>query len=65
MLRAVQKLAIEKNINCQISLEEKMACGLGVCLGCAVKTANSSNNSPEYMHVCKNGPVFTAKEVEF
>lgn len=37
MLKAVQKYAIENNINCQISLEEKMGCGLGVCLGCAVK----------------------------
>ena len=64
MLKAVQKLAIEKDIPCQISLEEKMACGLGVCLGCAVKTAKSSKEAPEYWHVCKAGPVFNAKDVE-
>jgi len=64
MLKAVQKLAIEKNIPCQISLEEKMACGIGVCLGCAVKTAKSSKEAPEYWHVCKAGPVFNAKDVE-
>lgn len=64
MLKAVQKLAIEKNIPCQISLEEKMACGLGVCLGCAVKTAKSPKEAPEYWHVCKAGPVFQAKDVE-
>lgn len=64
MLKAVQKLAIEKNIPCQISLEEKMACGLGVCLGCAVKTAKSPTNAPEYWHVCKAGPVFNARDVE-
>ncbi len=64
MLKAVQKLAIEKNIPCQISLEEKMGCGLGVCLGCAVKTAKSSKDAPEYWHVCKAGPVFQAKDVE-
>ena len=64
MLKAVQKLAIEKNIPCQISLEEKMACGLGVCLGCAVKKAGTSDENPEYMHVCKAGPVFDAQEVE-
>ena len=64
MLKAVQKLAIEKNIPCQISLEEKMGCGLGVCLGCAVKTAKSSSDNPEYLHVCKAGPVFSATEVE-
>lgn len=64
MLRAVRELAIEKDIPCQISLEEKMACGLGVCLGCAVKTASSPKDAPEYWHVCKGGPVFQAKEVE-
>ncbi len=64
MLKAVQKLAIEKNIPCQISLEEKMACGLGACLGCAVKTVKSTKEVPEYWHVCKAGPVFNAKDVE-
>lgn len=64
MLKAVRELAIEKDIPCQISLEEKMACGLGVCLGCAVKTAKSPKDAPEYWHVCKAGPVFQAKEVE-
>lgn len=64
MLKAVQKLAIERDIPCQISLEEKMGCGLGVCLGCAVKTSKSSKEVPEYLHVCKAGPVFNAKDVE-
>lgn len=64
MLKAVQALSIEKNIPCQISLEEKMACGLGVCLGCAVKTAKSPADAPQYWHVCKAGPVFNASDVE-
>lgn len=64
MLKAVQKLADEKDVPCQISLEEKMACGLGVCLGCAVKTTKSSKEVPEYLHVCKAGPVFNSKDVE-
>lgn len=65
MLRAVRVLAIKKDIPCQVSLEERMGCGLGVCLGCAVKTAKSTKENPEYWHVCKGGPVFQAKEVEF
>lgn len=65
MLRAVKKYADENNINCQVSLEEKMGCGLGVCLGCAVKTAKSSKEAPEYFHVCKGGPVFNSKDVDF
>lgn len=64
MLRAAKKLAEERNIPCQLSLEEKMGCGLGVCLGCAVKTANSPVDNPQYIHVCKAGPVFDSKLVE-
>lgn len=64
MLKAVKELSIEENIPCQISLEERMACGLGVCLGCAVKTADSPKDNPRYVHVCKAGPVFDAKFVE-
>ncbi len=62
MLKAVQQFAIEKNIPCQLSLEERMACGLGVCLGCAVKLAGTEEL--QYKHVCKDGPVFWASEVE-
>lgn len=58
LLKAVQELAKEKNIPCQISLEEKMGCGLGVCLGCAVEVAAGG-----YEHVCKQGPVFDSKKV--
>ncbi len=65
MLRAVKNYAVENNINCQVSLEEKMACGLGVCLGCAVKTTASPKEAPEYFHVCKAGPVFNCNDVEF
>jgi dihydroorotate dehydrogenase electron transfer subunit len=62
MLRAVREFAIQNNICCQISLEEKMGCGLGACLGCAVKVI--SGQEPRFGHVCKEGPVFEAKDVE-
>jgi len=64
MLKAVKQLAQEQNIPCQLSLEEKMACGLGVCLGCAVKMVSDNAEIPTYKHVCKDGPVFWANEVE-
>lgn len=64
MLKAVRELSINSNIPCQISLEERMGCGIGVCLGCAVKTAESTEENPQYLHVCKNGPVFDAEKVE-
>lgn len=63
MLKAIRNYAIENNIPCQISLEERMGCGIGACLGCAVKIVSGENIL--YKHVCKDGPVFNAKEVEF
>ena len=61
MLKAVKELAKEKNIPCQISLEERMGCGIGACVGCAVKVIR--NGEEKYEYVCKNGPVFNAKDV--
>lgn len=61
MLRAVAQLAKENNIRCEISLEERMACGIGACLGCAVELNGEDGT---YMgHVCKDGPVFAAERV--
>ena len=57
MLIAVGKLAKHYKIPCRVSLEEYMACGIGTCLGCAVKTRSG------YKMVCKDGPVFDAKEI--
>ncbi len=62
MLKAVQKLAKETGIPCQISLEERMGCGIGVCLGCAVKV--NAGEDIIYTHVCKAGPVFDSNVVE-
>lgn len=62
MLKAVREFAIEANIPCQISLEERMGCGIGACLGCAVKVKDGEGF--RYAHVCKEGPVFNAIDVE-
>ncbi len=62
MLKAVRSYAIENNIPCQISLEERMGCGIGACLGCAVKVRTGEDT--KYGHVCKDGPVFNASDVE-
>ena len=61
MLRAVANFAKENGIRCEISLEERMACGIGACLGCAVELNGEEGT---YMgHVCKDGPVFAAERV--
>ena len=63
MLEAVARVCAEFGKPCQISLEERMACGIGACLVCAVKVRK---NGEEIMqHVCRNGPVFNAEEVVF
>lgn len=63
MLRKVKEFAESKNIYCQISLEQRMACGIGACMGCSVK-AKTPEDSPWYARVCKDGPVFQCNKVE-
>ena len=58
MLKAVAEIAERKHIPCQVSLEERMACGVGACLGCPVKIRTGG-----YKMVCSDGPVFDAKEI--
>ena len=64
MLRALKEYAAKEDIECWISMEERMACGIGACLGCAVELYDE--NGETYMgHVCKDGPVFPAERVVF
>ena len=66
MLRAIKEYAAEKGIKCYISLEEKMACGIGACLGCICKTKEKGHHTNvNNTRICKDGPVFDAKEVVF
>lgn len=65
MLRAVKQYAIEQGILAYLSLEERMACGVGACLGCVCKTAGVDPHSHVHnARVCTDGPVFEAREVE-
>ena len=64
MIRALRSLLREHPIPCQVSLEERMACGLGACLGCAVAIRGPGGNR-EYRRVCHDGPVFDLREVVF
>lgn len=62
MLKAVAEVCSRNQTYCEVSLEERMACGVGACLGCACRIKNQ-NGEEEFLHVCKNGPVFKAEEV--
>ncbi len=59
MLKAVTEISAQFKIDCQLSLDEWMACGIGACKGCAVKTKSG------YKMVCKDGPVFNSKEIRW
>jgi dihydroorotate dehydrogenase electron transfer subunit len=61
MIACVGGIASRFGIPCQVSLEATMACGLGACLGCAVKPAG---NEESYLHVCKDGPVFDIDAID-
>lgn len=66
MLRAIKEYAVKNNIECYVSMEEKMACGIGACLACVCKTKEVDEHSNvNNKRICKDGPVFLAEEVEF
>lgn len=65
MLRALKEYAQEKGIECWLSLEERMACGIGACLACVCKSKEMDDHSHVHnKRICKDGPVFLASEVE-
>ena len=63
MLKKVAQMATSSNLRCYVSLEGYMACGLGICMGCAVK-ANNNTNKP-YYYVCQDGPVFSSEMIDW
>jgi dihydroorotate dehydrogenase electron transfer subunit len=63
MLKKVAQIASGNHLSCQVSLEASMSCGLGVCQGCAVKAFETEGRP--YYHVCKDGPVFEAKAIDW
>lgn len=65
MLRALKAYAEENNMECYISMEERMACGIGACLACVCKSREKdAHTNVNNKRICKEGPVFNAKEVE-
>ncbi|MEJ2156792.1 MAG: dihydroorotate dehydrogenase electron transfer subunit [Desulfobacteraceae bacterium] len=61
MLACVAGIAERTRTPCQVSIETLMACGLGVCLGCAVESVKDPDI---YLHACVHGPVFNAQEIK-
>ena len=63
MMKKMATLSAEQRFPCQLSLEATMACGLGVCQGCALQAAGKENSG--YVLVCRNGPVFEAESLNW
>ncbi|MHC4455830.1 MAG: dihydroorotate dehydrogenase electron transfer subunit [Planctomycetota bacterium] len=63
MLAKVSEIARERKIDCQVSMERRMACGIGVCMSCAVECKVEGSNKSIYKLCCKDGPVFDGAEV--
>ncbi|MBQ9157164.1 MAG: dihydroorotate dehydrogenase electron transfer subunit [Eubacterium sp.] len=66
MLKALAAYAAEHDMEAQISLEERMACGIGACLGCIAKSRERDHHTNVHnRRICKDGPVFDAKDIIF
>ena len=63
MMKKIAGISASHSIPCQCCLEASMACGLGACLGCAIKAPESSGRA--YVHVCKDGPVFSTEAIDW
>lgn len=65
MLRAIKQFAAKRGMECWLSLEEKMACGIGACLACVCKSKEKDSHTHVHnKRICKEGPVFRAEEVD-
>jgi len=75
MLKSIAEIAKSQSIPCQVSLESRMACGLGACLGCVIRTKGERPTKSQgetrhekgvsYKRVCKEGPVFDSEEIDW
>jgi len=63
MMKRAAAILLERNVPCEVSLEQRMGCGIGACLVCACKTR--AGDDWDYAHVCKDGPVFSGEAVIF
>jgi dihydroorotate dehydrogenase electron transfer subunit len=64
MLRAVAEIAARNGLDCQVSLEERMACGIGACYSCTA-TVVKPDGTTQKKRVCREGPVFHARDIQW
>lgn len=64
MMKAVSKIAAEREVPCRVSLETPMACGIGICFTCVAKVYDEEGEW-DYKRTCVEGPVFDAAKIEW
>jgi dihydroorotate dehydrogenase electron transfer subunit len=64
MMKAVHKLSARESLHCDVSLEARMGCSLGACLGCVVRS-KSAREEDRYLRVCQEGPVFDSRLIDW
>lgn len=63
MMKEAASIAKRYNLKCQVSLDERMACGIGICMGCVVSIIDDNTKETAYKCICREGPVFNANKV--
>lgn len=64
MMKAVHEISVQYNLHCEVSLEARMGCSLGACLGCVVGSRDS-NGETQYLRVCQDGPVMNSRLIDW
>ena len=64
MMKAVHELSVQHELQCEVSLEARMGCSLGACLGCVVGSRDS-NGEEQYLRVCQDGPVMNSRLIDW
>jgi dihydroorotate dehydrogenase electron transfer subunit len=64
MMKAVHELSVQHNLHCEVSLEARMGCSLGACLGCVVRSRDT-NGEEQYLRVCQDGPVINSQLIDW
>ena len=65
MMASASKKKKKKHIDCWVSMEQTMACGVGACMGCVIEIESVHSNKNIFARVCKDGPIFNSKDVKW
>jgi len=65
MMKAIHELSVQANVHCEVSLEARMGCALGACLGCVIRSRKDPMGEDQYLRVCQDGPVMNSRLINW